>query len=112
MGERERGHSRRVEATRPGEIPYPPGLGLRQRSGACITLVSGLVKNKVRLHGVGFEGPKLVCIDVQPYTTTQAPERSDVLNVGGFSDAVFHVVASFLGNGPARFAPEVETIKV
>ena len=71
-----------------------------------------LVKNKVRLHGAGFEGPKLVCIDVQPYTTTQAPERSDVLNVGGFSDAVFHVVASSLGDGPARFAPEVKTIKV
>ena len=34
-------------------------------------------------------GPKLICIDLQPNTTTQAPERSDILNVGGFSDAVF-----------------------
>jgi 60 kDa SS-A/Ro ribonucleoprotein len=38
---------------------------------------------------------RLVCIDVQPYGTTQAAEREDVLNVGGFSDRVFDVVAEF-----------------
>jgi 60 kDa SS-A/Ro ribonucleoprotein len=38
---------------------------------------------------------KLVCIDVQPYVTTQAQSRTDVLNVGGFSDEVFNVLASF-----------------
>ena len=38
---------------------------------------------------------KLVCIDMQPYGTTQALEREDILNVGGFSDAVFEVVADF-----------------
>jgi 60 kDa SS-A/Ro ribonucleoprotein len=37
-----------------------------------------------------------VCVDLQSYTTTPAPDRSDILNVGGFSDAVFEVVASFL----------------
>jgi 60 kDa SS-A/Ro ribonucleoprotein len=38
---------------------------------------------------------KLVLVDVQPYTTTQVQTRDDVLNVGGFSDAVFDVIASF-----------------
>jgi 60 kDa SS-A/Ro ribonucleoprotein len=38
---------------------------------------------------------RLVCIDVQPYGTTQASEREDVLNVGGFSDQVFDLVAEF-----------------
>jgi 60 kDa SS-A/Ro ribonucleoprotein len=38
---------------------------------------------------------KLVCIDLQPYGTTQAAERADVLNVGGFSDEVFNLVARF-----------------
>jgi 60 kDa SS-A/Ro ribonucleoprotein len=38
---------------------------------------------------------KLVCIDLQPYGTTQVAERADVLNVGGFSDEVFDVVARF-----------------
>jgi 60 kDa SS-A/Ro ribonucleoprotein len=38
---------------------------------------------------------KLVCIDLQPNRTTQALEREDVLNVGGFSDEVFEVVERF-----------------
>ena len=38
---------------------------------------------------------KLVCIDVQPYGTTQGAERGDVLNIGGFSDAVFGQIADF-----------------
>jgi 60 kDa SS-A/Ro ribonucleoprotein len=38
---------------------------------------------------------KLVLIDVQPYGTTQVSDRADVLNVGGFSDAVFDLVSLF-----------------
>ncbi|MBX7115627.1 MAG: RNA-binding protein [Myxococcaceae bacterium] len=38
---------------------------------------------------------RLVCIDLQPNSTTQALEREDVLNVGGFSDQVFSVLADF-----------------
>jgi 60 kDa SS-A/Ro ribonucleoprotein len=40
---------------------------------------------------------KLVCIDLQPYKTAQAVDtgRNDVLNVGGFSDQVFDVIAQF-----------------
>ena len=38
---------------------------------------------------------KLVCINIQPYGTTQAQGRADVLNIGGFSDAVFEQIASF-----------------
>ena len=38
---------------------------------------------------------RLVCIDLQPGATTQAAERSDILNVGGFSDAVFELVSRF-----------------
>jgi 60 kDa SS-A/Ro ribonucleoprotein len=38
---------------------------------------------------------KLVCIDVTPYPTVQAQESEDVLNVGGFSDAVFDIVGAF-----------------
>jgi 60 kDa SS-A/Ro ribonucleoprotein len=40
-------------------------------------------------------GAKLVCIDLQPYGHTQALERADILNVGGFSDTVFDVVSKF-----------------
>jgi 60 kDa SS-A/Ro ribonucleoprotein len=38
---------------------------------------------------------RLVCIDLVPNTTTQAPDRKDILNIGGFSDAVFDLIASF-----------------
>ncbi|MGD1915513.1 MAG: TROVE domain-containing protein [Phycisphaerales bacterium] len=38
---------------------------------------------------------RMVCIDVQPYGSTQAPNRQEILNVGGFSDAVFKVISQF-----------------
>lgn len=38
---------------------------------------------------------RLVCIDVQPNGTTQGAERRDILNIGGFSDRVFEVIAEF-----------------
>jgi 60 kDa SS-A/Ro ribonucleoprotein len=54
----------------------------------------------------------LVDIDLQPYGTTQAPNRSDTLNVGGFSDAVFNVVAAFLADDAGRFVAEVEKVEL
>jgi 60 kDa SS-A/Ro ribonucleoprotein len=36
---------------------------------------------------------KMICIDIQPYATTQAVERTDIINVGGFSDQVFQLIA-------------------
>jgi 60 kDa SS-A/Ro ribonucleoprotein len=70
------------------------------------------VKNQLRLGGHGIPAPKLVCIDIQPYGSTQAPERADILNVGGFSDAVFHVVASYLSGDAGRFVTEVEALEL
>jgi 60 kDa SS-A/Ro ribonucleoprotein len=84
----------------------------RNGSTGVMTEWQAFVSNQVRLHGRGFGGPKLVCIDLQPYTTTQAPERSDILNVGGFSDAVFSVVASFLAGDDGRFVAEVEKVEL
>jgi 60 kDa SS-A/Ro ribonucleoprotein len=70
------------------------------------------VSNQRRLHGKDHAGPKLVCINLQAYTTTQAPERADVLNVGGFSDAVFQVVAGFLADDAERFIRAVEAVEL
>ncbi len=36
---------------------------------------------------------RMVCIDIQPYDTTQAKERKDIVSVGGFSDQVFSLIA-------------------
>jgi 60 kDa SS-A/Ro ribonucleoprotein len=92
----------------------------RQGSTAVMTEWQEFVKNQLRLQGAGMIGPKLICINVQPYGTTQAPEpsvsggalRSDILNVGGFSDAVFGVVAAFLGDDAGRFVAEVEAVEL
>jgi len=40
-------------------------------------------------------GARLALIDIQPSSTTQAVERDDVLNIGGFSDHVFNLLADF-----------------
>ena len=41
------------------------------------------------------QNAKLVCIDIQPNAHTQATERADILNVGGFSDQVFNLITEF-----------------
>ncbi len=57
---------------------------------------------------------KLVCIDIAPYGTTQAQTRADVLNVGGFSDAVFDQIAAFAAGrtGPDHWVGEIGKIDV
>jgi 60 kDa SS-A/Ro ribonucleoprotein len=83
--------------------------GGRYGSTGVMTEWQKFVKNQKSL---GVHDPKLVCIDIQHYGTTQAPERDDILNIGGFSDAVFNVIASFLGNNAERFVAEVESIEL
>ena len=60
------------------------------------------------------ENAKLVCIDIAPYGTTQAKSREDILNVGGFSDAVFKTLSAFAeGNGTAQsWVKEIEAIEL
>jgi len=79
----------------------------RHGSTGVMTEWQAFVANQARL---GTALPKLVCIDVQPSATAQAEDRADVLNVGGFSDAVFDVVAAFLAGGADRFVAEVESV--
>jgi len=57
---------------------------------------------------------KLVCIDVTPNGTTQAHDREDILNVGGFSDQVFDVIARFieLGNNKDLWVKTIESVKL
>jgi 60 kDa SS-A/Ro ribonucleoprotein len=57
---------------------------------------------------------KLVCIDIAPYGTTQAAERGDVLNVGGFSDDVFNIVAAFAAGqlGASHWVGEIQSVAI
>lgn len=84
------------------------GYGINGSTGV-MTQWKSFVENQKRL---GSSNPKLVCIDIQPYGSSQAPERDDILNVGGFSDAVFNVVSSFMQDDGDRFISEVESIQL
>jgi 60 kDa SS-A/Ro ribonucleoprotein len=57
---------------------------------------------------------QLVCIDIQPNSTTQASERKDILNVGGFSDDVFRIIAEFANGtlGAEHWVGEIEKMHV
>jgi 60 kDa SS-A/Ro ribonucleoprotein len=67
------------------------------------------VARERKLNGKGAN-PKLICIDLQAYQTVQAYERNDIMNIGGFSDAVFNVISAFLNDGFQRFVAEVEAM--
>lgn len=53
---------------------------------------------------------KLVCIDIQPFAHTQAMDRRDILNIGGFSDEIFTLLARFC-DGHAGAQHWVDTIE-
>lgn len=55
---------------------------------------------------------KLVCIDIQPYTTTQASDAADIMNIGGFSDVAFTSITDFAEGsaGSDRWIKEIEAI--
>jgi 60 kDa SS-A/Ro ribonucleoprotein len=53
------------------------------------------VMNEWQLFKARNPGARLTCLDFVPNATTQAAEREDILNVGGFSDAVFDLLALF-----------------
>lgn len=55
---------------------------------------------------------RLVCIDLTPNATTQASERADVLNIGGFSDDVFNLIAAFAAGqlNAAHWLGEIEAV--
>jgi 60 kDa SS-A/Ro ribonucleoprotein len=53
---------------------------------------------------------KMVCIDINPYASTQAKERDDIFNVGGFSDSVFRFLDA-VAQGQASKGFWVDVIK-
>ena len=57
-------------------------------------------------------GARLVLLDLQPYPTTQVVDREDVLNVGGFSDQVFELVADFAAGrlGAGHWVGAIEAV--
>ncbi len=57
---------------------------------------------------------RMVCIDLTPNLTTQAYDRNDILNVGGFSDQVFELIAEFAAGrlGSGHWAERIAAIEL
>jgi 60 kDa SS-A/Ro ribonucleoprotein len=57
---------------------------------------------------------KLMCVDLTPNATSQVKERPDILQVGGFSDNVFEVMASFArgGNSANFWVAELDKVEL
>lgn len=58
---------------------------------------------------------KMVCIDIQAYGSTQAPDRgTDILNIGGFSDQVFSVIGDFASGslGTQKWVNTIEAVEI
>lgn len=55
---------------------------------------------------------RMACIDIAPYGTTQAQERSDILNIGGFSDDVFKLLGLFQSGAmeEGHWVAEIEAV--
>ncbi|TDR40374.1 VWA domain containing CoxE-like protein [Tahibacter aquaticus] len=54
---------------------------------------------------------KLVCIDLQPYATSQTGTSADVLHIAGFSDAVFDLLAD-AANGERDWLQRIAAVKL
>jgi len=57
---------------------------------------------------------KMALIDITPYGSTQAKEQTDILNIGGFSDQVFTVIADFASGrlNPEHWIGIIDQVKI
>lgn len=71
---------------------------------------TGMMREWARIKRLN-PAAKLVCLDIQPYVQTPA-KGADVLNIGGFSDAVYGAITSFAAgkSGPDEWLRRIEAI--
>jgi 60 kDa SS-A/Ro ribonucleoprotein len=57
---------------------------------------------------------RMVCLDIQPDVTTMAAEREDIMNIGGFNDAVFRVIGAFAQSGldAGHWVAEIQKVRL
>lgn len=57
---------------------------------------------------------RLICIDLQPHGTTQATERDDIVNIGGFSDQVFQLIADVAAGRHSvdHWVQQIEAVRI
>ena len=123
-------NARKLAAVGGGGTNISAPLTRLNQAGAKVDLVIFISDNESWMdprRGVGTEtmhqwnilkkrnpDARLVCLDIQPYGTTQAPDREDILNIGGFSDQVFNIVAEFAAGrlGTEFWADQIRKIEI
>jgi 60 kDa SS-A/Ro ribonucleoprotein len=80
------------------------GWGMRGSGTSSMELWNKIKKNN--------KNAKCVCIDIQPYETTQMKEREDILNIGGFSDQIFNVIDSFVNNSGETLVSTIDKVEI
>jgi 60 kDa SS-A/Ro ribonucleoprotein len=55
---------------------------------------------------------RLICVDLQPYGSTQARDGPDIMNVGGFNDTVFDAIRRFARNEARDWVEIVEKVEL
>lgn len=88
---------------------------VRNASGAGQQFVPSLVMQEWKTLKQRNKRAKLVCIDLTPDTTVQAPSADkDIINIGGFSDNVFNILAAFAEDKwtPKFWVDTVEGVKI
>lgn len=79
-------------------------LGVTQKGSTALMQAWGILKKT-------NPNAKMVCVDLAPNTTTQAIERPDIMNIGGWSDAIWPVIAGFLkGDANSTLTSEVDAV--
>jgi len=65
-------------------------------------------------YSAKYRNAKLVNIDIQPYGTTQVPDiKGKVMNIGGWSDTVFAIMAEFFKRDPSmNFVGVIESVEL
>jgi 60 kDa SS-A/Ro ribonucleoprotein len=87
------------------------GAGLGGGGSAPLALLN---KERAKVELVILVSENESWVDATRRGTTQAAERNDIMDVGGFSDAVFAVMASFAEGktGPEHWVGEIEKVSL
>ena len=55
---------------------------------------------------------RLLCVDIQPHGTTQASGRAEIINIGGFSESLFELMAHFARGEVGSWVELIERTEV
>lgn len=100
-------------------IPLKEALSLNQVDAIVIisdneSWITGARDSMQSWRAVQNKNPnaKLINIDISPSHSTQTKDEQNVINIGGFSDAVFNVMANYLNGSITQWVDLIKKINI